>query len=69
MGRGVSEGDAEPYRGFKAGPIIIKRMDRTEICHASQFVMAGHSRSEGRRRFRSPMPGYPSFLKEGFFED
>jgi hypothetical protein len=41
MGEVDSESDAEPYRGFKAKPIIIKRMDRTEICHASQFVMAG----------------------------
>jgi hypothetical protein len=30
MGRVKSEGDAEPYRGFKAGPIIIK----LSVCHA-----------------------------------
>jgi hypothetical protein len=32
---GSNPGDGEPYIGFRLSPIIIKRMDSTEICHAS----------------------------------
>jgi hypothetical protein len=60
-------GVPESYTEFRALPITIKRMVRTEICHVSKLyvVMAGQKREA---RLRARRPGHSSPWKKLFIK-